>query len=329
MRGQRWISAIIAMTTLAITAGCYWSRAHDCETGAGLDEYLGPRYSDPKVFVNDWTLTGGGMAGGGSHTEYHTSTSQGMAPYNAQTHSWGPAPTITTTTGTQVSNPGGTYVEHSVELKPFVEKKMRENGFTITDSKLLADYSVVSNGSVEAEYHSTGWLIWDLVMLCPSVLAPIPLGAVTHEGVTVTVYDNKDHLVGSRHVVYEKRDYFLSFWGWTQSDTQVHKHEEHTRMAANTASAIIADDIHLSGDLVRIKALLKDDPNFVSRKGTNDDMPLHWAAQKGRGDVVELLLNNKADVNAKNKAGQTPLHLAALNEDRPMMDLLRQHGGHD
>jgi hypothetical protein len=226
-----------------------------------------------------------------------------------------------------VSNPGGTYVEHSVELKTFVEKKMRENGFTITDSKLLADYFVVSNGSVEAGNGSTGWFIWSLVMLCPSVLAPIPLVGVHNEAVTVTVYDNKDHLVGSRHVVYKTRNYFLSFWGWTES--MGHEHDVHTRMAANTACAIIADDEQLGGDLARIKALLKGDPNFVSRKGANDDTPLHWATQTGRSDVVELLLNNKADVNAKNKAGQTPLHLAALNEDKPMLDVLRQHGGHD
>ena len=327
MRGQGWISVIIAMTTLALSAGCQWSRSYNCETGARLDEYLGPRYSDPKVFINDWTITRSGISSGSSHTEYHTSTSQGIADYNAQSHTWGGAPTITTTTGTQVHDPGGTYFEHSIVLKPFVEKKMRENGFTITDSRLLADYCVVADGSVEPGSSSTGWIIWDVVMACPAVLAPIPLGGVSRQAVSVAVYDNKDHVVGSRHVVFEKGFYCLSFWEAFQSD--VEGYDMQTTMSANTACAIIADDKQLGGDSARIKALLKDDPNFVSRKGTNDDTPLHWAAQEGRGDVVELLLNNKADVNAKNKAGQTPLHLAALNEDRPMMDLLRQHGGHD
>jgi ankyrin repeat protein len=76
-------------------------------------------------------------------------------------------------------------------------------------------------------------------------------------------------------------------------------------------------------------ARLKDNPNFVSRRGTNGDTPLHWTAMKGESGVVELLLANKADINAKNKHGQTPLHVAALNEDSHMVELLRQHGGQE
>ena len=38
--------------------------------------------------------------------------------------------------------------------------------------------------------------------------------------------------------------------------------------------------------------------------------PLHFASNKGFLSVVEYLVNQKADVNAKNNDGQTALHLA-------------------
>jgi ankyrin repeat protein len=56
---------------------------------------------------------------------------------------------------------------------------------------------------------------------------------------------------------------------------------------------------------------------------------LHWAAAGGRKDVVELLLVNQAEVNAKNKEGWTPLHWAALQGQKDMAELLRQHGGYE
>ncbi len=39
--------------------------------------------------------------------------------------------------------------------------------------------------------------------------------------------------------------------------------------------------------------------------------PLHWAAETGRLDLAKLLLEYRADVNAKNQASQTPLYFAA------------------
>jgi ankyrin repeat protein len=44
---------------------------------------------------------------------------------------------------------------------------------------------------------------------------------------------------------------------------------------------------------------------------------------------VELLLANQADVNAKDKGGWTPLHSAAAYGTKDMVELLRQHGGHE
>ncbi len=56
--------------------------------------------------------------------------------------------------------------------------------------------------------------------------------------------------------------------------------------------------------------------------------PLHWAALWGYKEVAQLLLTNKADVNAKDKNDQTALHHATARGREPVAELLRQHGGH-
>ena len=47
------------------------------------------------------------------------------------------------------------------------------------------------------------------------------------------------------------------------------------------------------------------------RAGKWGDTPLHRAAFWGYTEIVELLINNEVDVNAKDKYGCTPLHDAA------------------
>ena len=51
---------------------------------------------------------------------------------------------------------------------------------------------------------------------------------------------------------------------------------------------------------------------MVFSKDNKGKTPLHWAALSGHKDVVELLLASKAEVNAKNNDGQTPLHCGGV-----------------
>jgi serine/threonine-protein phosphatase 6 regulatory ankyrin repeat subunit B len=88
-------------------------------------------------------------------------------------------------------------------------------------------------------------------------------------------------------------------------------------------------DAAKSDDLEKVKALLKANPDLVSSKESHGWTPLHYAAANGEKDVVELLLANKAEVNATNNNGWTPLHMAILNKYQDIADLLRQHGGQD
>ena len=43
-----------------------------------------------------------------------------------------------------------------------------------------------------------------------------------------------------------------------------------------------------------------------------DWTPLHWAAQNGHLSVVAYLVNQKADLKAENKDGETPIGLANI-----------------
>jgi ankyrin repeat protein len=51
--------------------------------------------------------------------------------------------------------------------------------------------------------------------------------------------------------------------------------------------------------------------------------PLHRAAYRGHKEIVELLIGKGADVNAKNANGETPIDWAKGET----ADLLRKHGG--
>jgi ankyrin repeat protein len=51
---------------------------------------------------------------------------------------------------------------------------------------------------------------------------------------------------------------------------------------------------------------------------------LHLAAENGHDQVADMLLWNKAYVNAKSKSGITPLHLAAQNGYNTLVRLLIQ-----
>jgi len=54
--------------------------------------------------------------------------------------------------------------------------------------------------------------------------------------------------------------------------------------------------------------------------------PMYYAVTKGHKDVVELLIENGAQVNVKDAAGQQPLDYAVWSGSRDMVELLLDHG---
>jgi ankyrin repeat protein len=70
------------------------------------------------------------------------------------------------------------------------------------------------------------------------------------------------------------------------------------------------------------------DPRPASRQG--GFTPLHSAVAMDAGasdiDIVRMLLDKRADPNAKSQSGSTPLHTVAFTGDRSSLDLLLKHG---
>jgi TonB family protein len=96
------------------------------------------------------------------------------------------------------------------------------------------------------------------------------------------------------------------------------------------SSLALRGEIHdaaRNGDFQKIKALLRENPELVSIKDEYGYTPLHLAARKGQKDAVEMLLANKAEINAKTLMGITPLDMAAWDGYKGIEELLRQNGG--
>ncbi|SVC90659.1 uncharacterized protein METZ01_LOCUS343513, partial [marine metagenome] len=81
------------------------------------------------------------------------------------------------------------------------------------------------------------------------------------------------------------------------------------------------------GDVEAVKGYLAIDVNVDARDDVYEGTPLHFAAFRGRKEVAELLINEGADVNAKNQAGATPLDKAIEKNRDETVNLLRKHGG--
>jgi ankyrin repeat protein len=77
------------------------------------------------------------------------------------------------------------------------------------------------------------------------------------------------------------------------------------------ASSSVAALIKAAADLEYIRTLLANCPALVFSKDARGSTLLHHAAIEGRKDVAELLLASKADVNAIDNDGGTPLMNAA------------------
>jgi len=84
-----------------------------------------------------------------------------------------------------------------------------------------------------------------------------------------------------------------------------------------------------SGDTLRVRQLIAQDPALIAVRDTDASTPLHCATWKGHLGVVELLLSAGADVNARNNNdhwGTTPLHAAAHANQRAIAELLIAQG---
>ncbi|MFC1636823.1 CocE/NonD family hydrolase, partial [Planctomycetota bacterium] len=75
-----------------------------------------------------------------------------------------------------------------------------------------------------------------------------------------------------------------------------------------------------------IKLLLSKDAKVDERDDNYEFTALHYAARFGSKNVAEVLIDNGADINAKDKWGYQPIHWAAYHDRPQIIELLRSKG---
>jgi len=102
--------------------------------------------------------------------------------------------------------------------------------------------------------------------------------------------------------------------------------QQKTETVQSTALSPEMSDAVSTGDLEKVRTLLKADPGQIAAKNSNGGSILHQAVVNGSKELVELLLANKADVNARNNNGGTPLHRAATAGNKDAAEVLITKG---
>jgi ankyrin repeat protein len=62
----------------------------------------------------------------------------------------------------------------------------------------------------------------------------------------------------------------------------------------------------------------------VNARAASGHIPLHEASANGNVELVKLLIDNGADVNARSDDGKTPLDFAVEYKRDEIVDLLKQ-----
>jgi ankyrin repeat protein len=78
------------------------------------------------------------------------------------------------------------------------------------------------------------------------------------------------------------------------------------------------------GGHVDVARFLVENGADVNAKNNDDDTPLHGAALNGYVDVARFLVENGADVNAKDKNGKTPIDIAREKGHNDIVKLLER-----
>ena len=79
------------------------------------------------------------------------------------------------------------------------------------------------------------------------------------------------------------------------------------------------------GDIEQVKSIIEKGAD-VNLRDKNGQTPLHLSARQGQRDIAELLLTNGADINAKNKWDRTPMDIAVDRGHNEIVELLISKG---
>ena len=85
-------------------------------------------------------------------------------------------------------------------------------------------------------------------------------------------------------------------------------------------------DAALKGDVATMRRMLDAHPDWVKERNKLGKTPLHQSITGGNDQIILLLLERGADINAADNTGMTPLHVAAWWGTPHVVKLLLDHG---
>ena len=74
------------------------------------------------------------------------------------------------------------------------------------------------------------------------------------------------------------------------------------------------------------KLLLTNGSRVNSENEMPSETPLHFAVENGDIEIIQMLLDKDADINALNISGHTPFHLALICEEIEIIHILLNQG---
>lgn len=81
------------------------------------------------------------------------------------------------------------------------------------------------------------------------------------------------------------------------------------------------------GDVAKVRQLLASDTTLVNAKGAHNKTPLHWAAFNGHKPMVELLIDHGADLTLRDQQfNLTALGWALQGNQSEIAELLKARG---
>ncbi|MDB4712941.1 ankyrin repeat domain-containing protein [bacterium] len=83
--------------------------------------------------------------------------------------------------------------------------------------------------------------------------------------------------------------------------------------------------LHIAQSKEMVELLISNGAD-INAKNIFGGSPLDSAARGSKKEIVELLISKGADVNAKDDGGQTPLHTAAIGDKKEIAEILIAHG---
>jgi prolyl 4-hydroxylase len=115
---------------------------------------------------------------------------------------------------------------------------------------------------------------------------------------------------------------------WKRQHPEGFQNAPKQKAASFTTGSTLAHQYAQEGSVEDLKEVLEKDKSMVHIKDKNGWSPLHEGIRNGHLEVVKLLIDHGADVNAKTNAGQSGLSLAKEihGEGHPIIEFLESLG---